>query len=107
MVPTVDMGKYLPFHGVFEPLKDPAYFAQVRVDEDAGTIVWPNGADLDPCELHERVTGVPSDEAVDEPDCATLPRLLAEWGRRHQAELLENWSLARARKPLKRIAPLE
>jgi len=33
---------------VFEPLKDPAYFAQVRFDPEARTIVWPNGADLAP-----------------------------------------------------------
>lgn len=40
-------------HGsVFEPLADPDYFAQVRVDERLGTVVWPNGADLDPLVLH-------------------------------------------------------
>ena len=37
---------------VFEPLADPAFFAQVRVDQDLGTVVWPNGADLDPLVLH-------------------------------------------------------
>lgn len=37
---------------VFEPLKNPQFFAQVRVDEELGTIVWPNGADLDPVVLH-------------------------------------------------------
>jgi len=35
---------------VFEPLKDPAFFAQVSVDH--GTVVWPNGVDLDPLVLH-------------------------------------------------------
>lgn len=40
-------------HGpVFEPLADPDYFAQVRVDDTLGTVVWPNGADLDPLVLH-------------------------------------------------------
>lgn len=40
-------------HGpVFEPLGDPAFFAQVRVDNELGTVVWPNGADLDPLVLH-------------------------------------------------------
>jgi hypothetical protein len=40
-------------HGpVFEPLADPDFFAQVRVDDDLGTVVWPNGADLDPLVLH-------------------------------------------------------
>ncbi len=37
---------------MFEPLQDPDVFAQVRVDEELGTIVWPNGADLDPVVLH-------------------------------------------------------
>ena len=38
---------------VFEPIRsDPAVFRQVRVDEEAGTIVWPNGADIDPVVLH-------------------------------------------------------
>jgi hypothetical protein len=38
---------------VFEPLKaDPDLFRQVRVDEELGTIVWPNGADMDPDVLH-------------------------------------------------------
>jgi hypothetical protein len=34
------------------PLDDPDYFAQVRVDPEAGTIVWPNGLDLAPEVLH-------------------------------------------------------
>jgi hypothetical protein len=34
------------------PLDDPEYFAQVRVDADAGTVVWPNGLDLAPEVLH-------------------------------------------------------
>ena len=29
-------------------LQDPEYFAQVRVGSESGTIVWPNGVDLDP-----------------------------------------------------------
>lgn len=38
---------------VFEPLlNDPNLFAQVKVDEELGTIVWPNGADIDPVVLH-------------------------------------------------------
>ncbi|HEY9558643.1 MAG TPA: DUF2442 domain-containing protein [Acidimicrobiales bacterium] len=35
---------------MFEPLKDPSYFAQVRVVD--GDVVWPNGLDLDPLVLH-------------------------------------------------------
>jgi hypothetical protein len=40
-------------HGpVFEPLADPDFFDQVHVDDKLGTVVWPNGADLDPLVLH-------------------------------------------------------
>lgn len=38
----------LLFGAMFEPLRDPEVFAQVRVDEELGTVVWPNGADLSP-----------------------------------------------------------
>lgn len=34
--------------GVFGALRDPQFFARVSVDAEAGTIVWPNGADLCP-----------------------------------------------------------
>ena len=38
---------------VFEPLRDdPQLFSQVRVDEELGTVVWPDGADMDPDVLH-------------------------------------------------------
>ena len=46
--------------GVFAALQDPAVFAQVTVDREAGTIVWPNGADLDPDVLFEAAHGVVS-----------------------------------------------
>ena len=40
---------------VFEPLlADRELFAQVKVDHELGTIVWPNEADLDPDALYER-----------------------------------------------------
>jgi hypothetical protein len=38
--------------GVFEPLADPDYFRRVTLDEQLGTIVWPNGADIAPETLH-------------------------------------------------------
>jgi hypothetical protein len=40
------------WRGVFEPLADPAYFGQVILDQELGTIVWPNGADVAPETLH-------------------------------------------------------
>ena len=39
--------------GVFAPLRDPAFFAQVRVEPELGTIAWPNGADMAPETLYE------------------------------------------------------
>jgi hypothetical protein len=39
---------------VFEPLRDETFFAQVTVDKELGTVVWPNGADLAPDVLHEQ-----------------------------------------------------
>lgn len=33
---------------VFEPLRDPVLFARATVDEELGTVVWPNGADISP-----------------------------------------------------------
>jgi hypothetical protein len=39
--------------GVLEPLNDPAYFAQVAVDPEAGAVVWPGGIDLAPEPLYE------------------------------------------------------
>lgn len=34
------------------PLRDPEYFRQVRVDDEARTVVWPNGLDPAPELLH-------------------------------------------------------
>jgi hypothetical protein len=38
---------------VFEPLKDPEFFARAELDPVAGTVVWPNDADLAPEALHD------------------------------------------------------
>ena len=38
---------------LFGPLRDPAVFAQVRLDPEVQTVVWPNGADFDPATLHD------------------------------------------------------
>ena len=48
----VDLSYLLDYGGVFEPLRDPAYFARLRADTDAGTIVWPNDADIAPETLY-------------------------------------------------------
>jgi len=48
-----------PFlHGpIFEPLRsDPEQFRTVHVDQQLGTIVWNNGADIDPDVLYGSLT---------------------------------------------------
>ena len=40
------------WRGIFEPLRDPEYFARVTVDADVGTVTWPNGADMAPEPLY-------------------------------------------------------
>jgi len=42
------------FGPMFEPLRDESVFRQVAVDE-YGAICWPNGADLAPDALYERL----------------------------------------------------
>ncbi len=41
-------------HGpLFGPLRDLTIFNQVELDQEIGTLVWPNGADIDPTVLHD------------------------------------------------------
>jgi len=49
---------------MFEPLRDKAYFSQIRFDHELGTIVWPNGADFAPEFLHERLRDTERRSAV-------------------------------------------
>jgi hypothetical protein len=44
------------FGPVFEPLRDPGVFRQVFVDE-FGAAAWPNGADLAPDGVYEKLRG--------------------------------------------------
>lgn len=50
----VDLSDQL-YGEVFEPLRDVSVFCQVHVDPELGTIVWPNGADLAPEFLYDKV----------------------------------------------------
>ena len=38
---------------LFGPLRDPSLFQQVRLDPEAHTLAWPNGADFDPATLYD------------------------------------------------------
>jgi len=64
----VDIASFVEFTGVFAPLKDVTEFAKVRVDPEAGTIVWPTGADLCPDVLYSKVTKKPIAWATTEGD---------------------------------------
>ncbi len=47
---TLDFTEWLE-GPVFEPLKDPSYFARFFIE--GGTVTWPKGADIAPETLHE------------------------------------------------------
>jgi Protein of unknown function (DUF2442) len=40
---------------MFQPLKDKALFAELLLDEELETIVWPNGADFAPEFLYQQL----------------------------------------------------
>src|SRR3972149_908749 len=52
----IDLERYL--HGpIFEPIRnDPKMFRSVKVDPRMGTLVWDNGADIDPDVLYKDLT---------------------------------------------------
>ena len=37
---------------MYGPLREPGLFSQVAIDPEVKTLVWPNGADMDPDVLH-------------------------------------------------------
>jgi hypothetical protein len=45
---------------LYGPLRDDHLFRQVRIDPEAHTVVWPNGADFDPATLHDWPTHGPA-----------------------------------------------
>jgi hypothetical protein len=63
----VDLDTVIRWEGLFAPLAANERFAEVRVDPELGTIVWPNGADIDPDVLYAAVKG----RTIDLPRAAT------------------------------------
>jgi len=56
---VVDISQLIQFSGIFAPLQDLATFAQVQIHPELGTIIWQNGADLDPDVLYAIVAKSP------------------------------------------------
>ena len=49
----VDFSEFIGRGPVFKPLREVAYFCQARIE--GGTVAWPNGADIAPETLYEKV----------------------------------------------------
>jgi hypothetical protein len=58
---------------MFEPLKNPAYFARVTIDPVRGTVVWPNGADFAPEALYNLEPEVSDSTKAEQTTVATSP----------------------------------
>lgn len=54
----INIAKHIAFKGIFAPLKDKKYFAQVFVNADTGTICWENGADVSPVFLYNNMENI-------------------------------------------------
>ena len=60
----LDLSSLIDFKGIFAPLRDEREFARVHVHPELGTLVWPNGADLDQDVLYSKIAGQPIELAT-------------------------------------------
>src|SRR5438270_8908595 len=73
-----------------EPLRDPEYFRQVRIDPESRTVVWLNGFDLGPDVLHgdyhpapeQRTAALRSESRNDTPAAGRQAQAFAARGTR-------------------------
>lgn len=56
---VVDFSKYLDRGGVFERLRDQAFFRSFTVDRELGVITWGGEIDIAPETLYAEATGSP------------------------------------------------
>lgn len=91
----VDLSYLLDYGGVFKPFRDLDYFRQLRADAKAGTIVWPNAADIAPETLYahaqRRVAATASGE------CNTEEAHWRRWVQIRRSSM--NTAKARAMRP--------
>ncbi len=54
---TVDLkSRIVGRGGIYQPLENPEFFRQVHVNNDSGTVEWPNGLDICPDLLYSMIT---------------------------------------------------
>jgi hypothetical protein len=71
LVRTIDFSAVLTGE-LYGPLRNPKVFAQVQIDPEVRTIVWPSGADFDPAILHDWPQHEPAFRAA-----------AIKWGKQH------------------------
>ena len=61
---VVDLDRLVGSGGVFNPLSDIEFFSKMKLDNELGTVVWPNGADICPDLLYQTVKNAPDRIAI-------------------------------------------